>query len=349
MNQSAHDVAEILGDGISRELHESVHRVAGSLPARLRFHPIDLSRASRETRGAEPLYAETVTLVERHRVALKYPTETFAESPNAVLRERLGLSVIHRPVATIPGIPTHFSQPIDLHIVRVATGGTYMDRGRRVGTDAAVSMRVIEKVPSMEAASFAFDLARQLGRGVVSTSKWTVQRAADGLFEEAVDLVRERYPDVPHRRELFDALLARLVMRPEDYAVVVTPNEYGDFLSDLACGLMGSIGLGDSASYAFDSAQNVRLALFDPAGGSAPDIAGRDLANPSAALLAFSTLLRHLGEVACADALRSSIAGAIEAGERTRDLGGSLGTRAFTEVIVRRVDEALAQPASMDP
>jgi len=341
MSQRAYDVVEILGDGISAELSASVHKVADALPVTIQFHPVDLSRKNREETGSDKLYDETEELVRRYKTALKYPTETFKESPNAVLRDRLDFMVIHRPVTTIPGIPTLFGRPIDLHIVRVATGGTYEDAGRRVGSDAAVSIRIIERIPCLKAAGFAFDLAAKLGCGVVSTSKWTIQRAADGLFEEAVDEAHGRHPSVPHRRELFDALLARIVMRPEEYCVIVTPNEYGDFLSDLAMGLVGSVGLGDSASYSFDDKGNVEFALFDPAGGTAPDIAGRDLANPTAALFAFSTLLRHVGEDRLGAALRKACLDAIGSGERTRELGGSLGTMAYTDAVIRRMREIL--------
>ncbi len=337
MSRPRYDVVEVLGDGISSELSTAVHRVADALPVDLVFHPVDLSRASREKGDLDALYGEAETRIRLHRNALKYPTETFRESPNQVLRERLRFSVIHRPVATIPSIPTHFTQPLDLHIVRVATGGTYEDAGRTIGLDAAVSIRVIERRPSTEAAWFAFRLANQLGCGVVSTSKWTIQRAADGLFEESVDGVARRYPGVRHRRELFDALLARLVMVPDQYRVIVTPNEYGDFLSDLACGLIGSLGLGDSAAYSFTKDGEIDCALFDPAGGTAPDIAGKDVCNPSAALFAMSTLLTHVGQAALGAALKRATLDAIGGGERTRDLGGTLGTRAFTEVIVRRM------------
>jgi isocitrate dehydrogenase (NAD+) len=240
-------------------------------------------------------------------------------------------------VASIPGIPTYFQHSLDVHIVRVATGGTYEDAGRRVGTDAAVSVRVIEAKPCTEAAMFAFDLARKLGYGVVSSSKWTIQRATDGLFEDCVGQVAKRFPGVKHRRELFDALLAKIVMDPQAFRVIVTPNEYGDFLSDLACGLIGSMGLGDSASYSFTPEGKVENALFDPAGGTAPDIAGKNLANPTAALFAFSTWLRFIGEERCGDALKGATLEAIAAGERTGDLGGKLGTREFTAAVIRRL------------
>lgn len=338
-----HRVVELLGDGISPELSESVHRVAESLPCRLEFEPIDLSDANRTRRGLA-LYDEAVEAMKRAKVALKYPTATTRESPNKVLRERCQFAVIHRPVCSIPGIATNFTKKLDIDVVRVATGGTYDDAGRRIGPDTAVSLRVISRGPCKHAARFAFRLAMIRGTSVVSTSKWTIQRETDGFFEEIVDKVAKDYPSIPYRRELFDALLAGIVLRPDRYHVIVTPNEYGDFLSDSACGLIGSVGLGDSASYAFDDEGDVRLAMFDPAGGTAPDIAGKDLANPTAALLSLANLLGHVEERAAGAALRKALMDCIAEGRSTRDVGGELGTRAFTEEIARRVALAL-QPA----
>jgi isocitrate/isopropylmalate dehydrogenase len=270
------------------------------------------------------------------RTAIKYPTATEGESPNRVLRDRCQFSVIHRPVMTFPGVETNFTERLDIDVVRVATGGTYMDRGRRIGSESAVSLRVIERTPSLHAARFAFKLAMVLDANVVSTSKYTIQREADGLFEESVEHVSRAYPGIPYRRELFDALLGGLVMHPSRYRVIVCPNEYGDFLSDMACGLIGSIGLGDSASFAFDDDGEVTLAMFDPSGGSAPDIAGRNVCNPTAALLALASMLRHLGERETAKALRRAIADTIAAGEKTADIGGRLATDAFTERVGER-------------
>ncbi len=327
------EIAEFLGDGISAELAASVRRVAESLPISVGFSPVDLSLERRQ-RDAEGAYQEAEAAIRARRVALKYPTVTAQESPNKILRDRLNFAVIHRPVATIPGIATRFSGKVDLHIVRIAVGGTYEDAGRRIGTEAAVSVRVIERKPSFQAAQFAFGLAQRLGCGVVSASKHTIQRATDGLFEEVVRGVAKEHPQIPHKSELFDALLAKLIMRPEDFRIVVTPNEYGDFLSDAACGLIGSIGLGASASYSFDEKGIVQLAMFDPAGGTAPDIAGKGVCNPSAALWAFAMLLEHTGHRGLGRALDQGVRDAIGAGHATADLGGKLSTAAFTEAAV---------------
>ncbi len=332
-------VAEFLGDGISPELSASVHRVAEALPLRVQFHPVDLTLPSRQ-KDANACYDAALAAIRAHGVAMKYPTVTANESPNKVLRERCNFSVIHRPVASLPGVKTRHYGKVDLHIIRIAVGGTYEDAGRRIGDDVAVSIRVIERRPSREAALYAFRLARRLSSGVVSSSKHTIQRATDGLFEEIVLDVAREFRDVPHQSELFDALLYKLLLKPEAYRVIVTPNEYGDFLSDMACGMVGSIGLGASANYAFDERGEVTLAMFDPAGGTAPDIAGKGVCNPTAALLAFAMLLTHAGFRGLGTMVDEAVRAAIAAGESTRDLGGKLDTAAFTAAVCARLPAA---------
>ncbi len=336
----SYEIVELLGDGISSELSASVHSVAEALPFDLRFVPMDLSDENRKKQGPA-IYDEVEAQVRQLGTALKYPTATTDESPNRVLRTRLEFSVIHRPVQTIPGIETNFTQSIDIDVVRVATGGTYEDPGMRIGRDTAVSVRVIERHPTAHAARFAFALAQRRGKGVCSTSKYTIQKATDGLFEETVGSIASEHPDIPYRRELFDALLAGIIMAPERYGVIVCANEYGDFLSDSACGLIGSVGLGDSASFAFNDEGEVTIAMFDPSGGTAPDIAGKNLANPTAALLAMGNMLSHIGEDASGQALRQAVLTAIQDGARTRDIGGDLNTTEFTEEVVRRVQAAI--------
>ncbi len=132
-------------------------------------------------------------------------------------------------------------------------------------------------------------------------------------------------------------MLAGIIMFPERYGVIVTPNEYGDFLSDMLCGLIGSIGLGDSSSYAFDEDGDITMAKFDPAGGTAPDIAGQGICNPAAALLAFGSLVRHLGEIDKGEAIRTAVREAISAGDKTGDIGGTLNTASFTQAVIERI------------
>src|SRR5436305_9007839 len=249
-----YQVTELLGDGIGSELSRSIHTLADSLPIHLEFLAVDLTLENRRARGSK-IYDEAVEAITTTGVALKHPTVTAEESPNAILRRRLDLSVIHRPVYTIPGVPTNFRRELDLDIVRIATGGTYDDPGRAIGEDGAVSLRIVERRPVREAAGFAFSLARRTGnKRVTSASKYTIQKATDGLFESVAREVAAQFPEVPHNTELFDALLGKVIMAPEKFQIVLVLNEYGDFLSDMACGPARSPGIRAGANLAFDPA-----------------------------------------------------------------------------------------------
>jgi isocitrate dehydrogenase (NAD+) len=341
MMRPTYKVTELLGDGIGAELSRAVHALAEALPIRLDFEPVDLTLENRRARKGK-IYDETVESIVANKVALKYPTVTAEESPNQVLRRRLDLSVIHRPVYTIPGVPTNFRRELDLDIVRIATGGTYDDPGRMIGEDGAVSLRIVERRPVREAARYAFTLARKTGKRVTSSSKYTIQKATDGLFEAVADEVAHQFPEVSHNKELFDALLGKVIMAPERFQVVLVLNEYGDFLSDMACGLAGSLGIGASANLGFDPAAVVRVAMFDAAHGTAPDIAGKNLANPTAIFLALTLLLYQIGEISVAQAVKNATLDLLRQGVRTRDLGGQESTDSFTAAVAAEVARRLA-------
>jgi len=342
------EITELLGDGIGPELAESVHAVADSMQADFNFIPVDWSLENREAKGDEVI-DEAENSMRKTKLALKYPTVTNKRSPNALIRRRCEFSVIYRPAISIKGIHSNFKEDVNLHIVRIATGGTYDDPGQLVGTEAAVSLRMVERKPCSQAAKFAFDLARTKGAAygdegnysVTSSSKHTIQRVTDGLFESVVAEVAKDNTDVEHQVELFDALLAKIIMDPSQYEVVLVLNEYGDFLSDMASGLVGSLGTGASGNYSFDKNNQVDIAMFDPAGGTAPDIAGKNVANPAAVLLAFGMLLDHVDRYELGHALRLSLLGAIERGESTRDLGGKLNTDEFTKVVIDNIPQHL--------
>ena len=340
-NPAALRITELRGDGIGPELEASVHQVADALPLVIDFRPIDWSLERRE-RDGDAAIDEAEASMRRTRLAIKYPTVTRTRSPNRLIRRRLNFSVIYRPAATIPGVRSNFTEELDLHIVRVATGGTYGDPGQMAGREAAVSIRLVERKPVEEAAAFAFELARRRGYPVTSSSKYTIQRVTDGLFERVAREVAEGYPDVPHSVELFDALLAKVIIKPDNYRVVLVLNEYGDFLSDLASGLVGSLGTGASGNFSFGEDNQVEIALFDPAGGTAPDIAGRNICNPTGMLLSFAMLLDQVERRDLGEALRGSLYGAIADGEATGDLGGRLNTTEFTRAVVDRLTDRLA-------
>jgi isocitrate dehydrogenase (NAD+) len=333
-------ITEFLGDGVGEELSKAVHRLVEVLPVSVEFVPVDLSLHNRQTRGA-PLFQEAYKAIRETRFALKYPTITADESPNAVLRRMCKFSVIHRPVYTIPGVPRNFKPELDVDIVRVATGGTYEDPGRMIGDSGAVSVRITEREPVVQAAVFAFELGRKHRKSVTSSSKYTIQRATDGLFEQIVEEIHTKaYADVKHKKELFDALLAKLIMKPADFEIMVLPNEYGDFLSDLACGLAGSLGLGASGSYSFTQYYGVDLAMFDPTHGTAPDIAGKNKVNPTAMFLALGQLLSTVGESAGAH-IRDQTIKMLGDGVLTGDLGGKASTTEFTEELCKRLKQSL--------
>jgi isocitrate/isopropylmalate dehydrogenase len=329
------EVAELNGDGIGPELRDAVHVLNEALGSPVSFRAIDWSLERRE--AGEAALLEGIEATRALGAAMKYPTVTQTLSPNQVLRDRLGLAVIHRPCRSYPGVSKNYTGKIDMHVVRVATGGTYEDAGMRLGYHSAVSIRVMERTAVEHAAHFAFRLAEQHRHSVLSTSKYTIQRAADGLFEDVVAEVATEYRNTTHNKELFDALLAKVIINPERYDVVITPNEYGDFLSDAIYGLIGSIGLGASAAYAFTPSHQANIGIFDPAGGTAPDIAGRGIANPSGAIEAYGMLLEYCGHFQVGRGIVNAVHSCIAANEKTAELGGRLDTMAFTRAVAARV------------
>ena len=339
------EITELLGDGIGPELRQAVHSVAEVLPLEFDFIPVDFTLENRE-KSDRGLYEDAAAQMAATRLALKYPTVTKTLSPNAIIRRLCDFTVILRPVISIPGISSNFKQNVFLYIVRIATGGTYDDPGRLIGRDAAISIRIVEREPCRQAAKFAFRLAQSKGLTVTSSSKHTIQKVTDGLFESIVGKVHEQFADVGHHVELFDALLAKIILKPQDFQVILVLNEYGDFLSDMASGLVGGLGTGASGSFSFDEADEVQIAMFDPAGGTAPDIAGQNRCNPTAMLFAFGMLLDHVGRYDVGHALRLSILESIAARECTADLGGGLSMTEFTEHVKARLPDHLPQSAA---
>lgn len=340
-------VTELMGDGIAAELQESVYAVTEIMPIEFNFETIDLSLPNRE-RLDRQVFMQVEESMRKNKVALKYPTITKDISPNAIIRRMCDFSVILRPVISIKGITSNFKESLFLYIVRIATGGTYDDPGRLIGKDAAISIRIVEREPCRHAAKFAFNFARKKGLSVTSSSKHTIQKVTDGLFQSVVKEVHKEFQDVEHHVELFDALLAKIAMKPEEFEVVLVLNEYGDFLSDMASGLAGSIGTGTSGNFSFTENDAIDIAMFDPSGGTAPDIAGQNKCNPTGILLALGMLLDHIDRYDVGHALRMALLSAIADGECTVDIDGQLGTREFTQSVVDRLHDWLPEQ-SYDP
>jgi isocitrate dehydrogenase (NAD+) len=332
-----HTFTLIPGDGIGPEVTEAVVRI-------IRFTgvAIDWERhiagvlAFERTGHALPI--ELIDSIRRTKVALKGPVTTpIAEgfaSVNVGLRKALDLYANLRPVWNLPGVPARF-QDIDLVIVRENTEDLYAGLEHEVIPGVVESLKIITERASTRIAQFAFRYARRHGRKkVTAIHKANIMKLGDGLFIESCRAVAREFPDVVYDERIVDATCMQLVMMPERFDVLVMPNLYGDIVSDLCAGLVGGLGVVGAANLGTD------IAVFEAVHGSAPDIAGRNLANPTALLLSAVLMLRHVGEGAAADRIMRALGAVMAAGVvRTRDLGGSASTTEFSDAICRAVEQ----------
>ncbi|MGC2942697.1 isocitrate/isopropylmalate dehydrogenase family protein [Brevibacterium sp. FAM 24638] len=282
---------------------------------------------------------------------LDYPSaDEGGINPSGTLRRELDLYANIRPARTYEGVEARTSKSFDLVIVRENTEGFYADRTMFAGTgevmptpDLALSFRKVTRAGSMRIAEEAFAQARQRRSSVTAVHKANVLRTSDGLFLECVRHVRAQYPDVDYREELVDAMAALLIRDPSQFDVIVTTNMFGDILSDEATELSGSIGLAASLNL------GTKHAMAQAQHGSAPQLAGRNLANPASLMSSAAMLLRWLEPrtgnenlTEAANAIDCAITEAVRFSEtRTADLGGTLGTREFTELVADRCIELL--------
>lgn len=274
------------------------------------------------------------------------PRDKGGLNPSGELRKRLDLYANIRPAKSYPGLPPRCGEPVDLVVVRENTEGFYADRNMFAGIgefmpteDVALAVRKITRKASIRIAETAFVLARQRRKKVTVVHKANVLRMSDGLFLACTREVAKGYPDVEYEEQIIDAMAALLVRQAETYDVIVTTNMYGDILSDQATEIAGSLGMAASLNAGED------FGLAQAQHGSAPTIAGRDIANPSSLIGSAAMLLRWIGErrsdaafAAAADAIDKALETAVAKPEtRTADLGGKLGTRAFTDHLVSLV------------
>ncbi len=277
-----------------------------------------------------------------------YPArEAGGLNPSGELRRRLDLYANIRPARTVPGVPGRLgSGAFDLVIVRENTQGFYADRNMFAGSgefmpdpDVALAVRNVTRQASRRIAEAGFELAAERGGKVTAVHKANVLRLSDGLFLEECRAVAALYPEIPYEERLVDAMAALLVRDPSAFDVIVTTNMYGDILSDQASEMAGGLGLAASLNRGGDHA------VAQAQHGSAPDIAGQDRANPTSLILSAAMLLRWLSArrddprlAEAAARLEAAVSACLAAPEtRTVDLGGQLGTRAFTEAVLRRI------------
>ena len=331
-------VTLIPGDGIGPELAEATRGVLESTGIGFDWDVQEAGEATIATEGT-PLPDRVIESIRRNGIAIKGPITTPVgsgfRSVNVGLRQALELYANVRPARTMKGVETRYEN-VDLIIVRENTEDLYAGIEHRVGPDAAESIKIITRAASQRIARYAFEYAVKNGRRkVTAVHKANIMKLSDGLFLESCGQVAADYTGrVEYEDRIVDNMCMQLVQKPELYDVLVLPNLYGDIVSDLAAGLVGGLGVAPGANI------GETAAVFEPVHGSAPKYAGQNKANPTALILSGALMLRHLGELAAADAVESAVREIIAAGETvTYDLGGTAGTREFGEAVAARVRE----------
>ncbi len=337
-----HQVVSIAGDGIGPEVMQAVQRVLVAADAPVDWIERQAGLAALEA-GAEVLPQSTLDAILEHGVALKGPCTTPVgggfSSVNVQLRKRLDLYAAVRPVRSLAGVTTRFSG-VDLVIVRENTEGLYSGVENEITQGVVTSTKVATERGCTRIAQWAFDYARRRHRQRVTVfHKANIMKLTDGLFLRCARSVHEAgYDDIAYDELIIDAGCMRLVQDPTRFDVLLLENLYGDVVSDLCAGLVGGLGVVPGANL------GTQHAVFEAVHGSAPDIAGKDIANPLALLMSAVMLLNHLSETrACevsrsaAERIKAAYDGALADGRSTRDLGGTLGTRAFADELIARL------------
>ena len=331
-----HTITLIPGDGIGPEVTEAVVRIFKVAGLAITWEPHDAGVTAFQ-RHQVSLPAEVLESIKRNKVALKGPVTTpIGEgftSVNVGLRKALGLYANLRPVKNIVGVPSRF-EGVDLIIVRENTEDLYSGIEHEVVPGVVESLKIITEKASTMIARFAFEFARANGRKrVTGIHKANIMKLGDGLFLKSLRAVARDYTDITYDERIIDAACMSLVMHPERFDVLLLPNLYGDIVSDLGAGLVGGLGVVPGANLGED------CAVFEAVHGSAPDIANKNMANPTALLLSALMMLDHIGEQDTGRKIRQALEGVLEAGNvRTRDLGGQASTTEFTDAICRAVE-----------
>ena len=333
-----HTITVLRGDGIGPEIMDATLHVLDRMDLGLQYEFADAGLAALEKHG-ELLPAATLDSIRRNRVALKSPLTTPVgegfSSINVELRKRFDLYANVRPATSFPNTKSRFPTGVDLVTVRENTEGAYSAEGQALSEDGetATSITRTTRRGSERIVRYAFDLARRTGRRKVTiVHKANILKSTSGLFLKVAREVAAQYPDIGNNELIVDNCCMQLVMRPEQFDVIVTTNLFGDIISDLCAGLVGGLGLAPGANIGTDAA------IFEAVHGSAPDIAGKGIANPCALLLGAAQMLDHLGQPDKATRLREAIVATLQAKDSlTPDLGGTGTTMAFAEAITRRV------------
>jgi len=333
-----HNVTLIAGDGIGPEVACAARRVIDASGVSIEWEEV-AARAQAERRGGEFLHADVVESVRRNRVALKGPIATpIAEGPpsiNVGLRKALELFANLRPVKNLEGVKSRYSG-VDLIIVRENTEDLYAGLEHTIVPGVVESLKIITEKASTKIARFAFEYARKHGRKkIAAVHKANIMKLSDGLFLTSVRKVAPSYPEIEYREVIVDNACMQLVLDPYQFDLLLLTNLYGDIVSDLAAGLVGGLGVVPSGNMGDEAA------IFEAVHGTAPDIAGKGIANPTALLMSGVMMLDHLGEEGAARRIERALHTVYRKGKHvTRDVGGTATTAEFTDAVIATLDSA---------
>jgi isocitrate dehydrogenase (NAD+) len=330
----AHPVTLIPGDGIGPEVAEATVRAVEATGARIEWERVEAGARALAEQG-QLIPHDVFASLEATRVGLKGPTATPIagghRSINVALRKKLGLYTNFRPVRMLPGLKTRFHDvPIDLAIFRENTEDLYSGLEHEVVPGVVESLKIITRGASLKIAQAAFEYAHREGRRkVTAIHKANIMKMSDGLFLKCCREVASQFPGIAYQELIVDNACMQLVMRPETFDLLVLPNLYGDIVSDLAAGLVGGLGIVPGANI------GDQHAIFEAVHGTAPDIAGKGLANPTALMQSAVLMLAHLGEREASARLHNAICRVYAEGRQlTGDVGGKASTAQFTEAVI---------------
>jgi isocitrate dehydrogenase (NAD+) len=330
-----HRITLIPGDGIGPEVTGAVVTILETAGLRAEWESHLAGVLAIEPHGS-PLPTELLDSITRTKIALKGPVTTPVgggfTSVNVGLRKALGLFANLRPVWNLPSVRSRY-EGVDIVIVRENTEDLYAGIEHEVVPGVVESLKIITDTASTRIARFAFEYARTHGRKrITAVHKANIMKMSDGLFLSCVRRVAEEYPDIVCDDRIVDAACMHLVINPAQFDMLLMPNLYGDIVSDLCAGLVGGLGVVPGANLGEE------IGVFEAVHGSAPDIAGKGVANPTALLFSALLMLRHIGEGAMADRIMAAVVATLAEGKvRTRDLGGTATTAEYTNAICQRL------------
>jgi len=329
-----HRITLLEGDGIGPEICAEVRKVAKATKLNIQFEIAYAGLAGIE-KCNDVLPDTTLKLIKKNKVALKGPLTTpvgkgFA-SINVLLRKKLKLYANVRPVLSLPSLSAY--KDVDIVIMRENTEGLYAGIEHEIAPGVVESIKVVTKQASLRIARYAFEYAKaQKRKRVTAIHKANIMKLSDGLFLKCARKVAKEYPQITYDELIVDNACMQLVTRPQQYDILLLENLYGDIVSDLCAGLVGGLGVVPGANI------GKKFAIFESVHGSAPDIAGKGWANPTAIILTFAMMLRHLGEAATAAKVERAVHQVLAQKKlRTRDLGGKLNTTQLGDAIAERV------------